>query len=160
VFPNALSAAIQYGSLDFPVQNSWVAYNGLQLITYFVTVFVAAPLAVATGILHAPYFATRFANSRLLNVQVARSLHVLALGWFIVFVIAHVSLVLLTGAASNLNHITLGTQDSGWAGLVLFFIAVAVGAALWVAASPLTTRFPGAVQKVATRLLGPIARWF
>jgi thiosulfate reductase cytochrome b subunit len=160
VFPSALSAAIQYGSLDFPTQDSWVAYNGLQLITYFITVFVAAPVAVATGILHAPYFAKRLANSRLLNVQVVRSVHVLTLGWFIVFVIAHVSLVLVTGAAANLNHITLGTRDSGWAGLILFFIAVAVGAVLWILASPLTVRFPNAVQKIGTRLLGPIARWF
>jgi thiosulfate reductase cytochrome b subunit len=160
VFPHALSAAIQYGSLDFPTQDSWVAYNGLQLITYFLTVFVAAPLAVLTGILHAPSLARRFANSRFLNVEVVRSVHVLVLGYFIVFVIAHVSLVLITGATTNLNHITLGTQDSGWAGFTLFAIAVVVGGVVWALLSPLTLRYPNAVQKVGARVLGPIGRWF
>ena len=46
VFPNALSVLIQYLSLDWPAENGWVAYNGLQLIAYFVTVFIAAPLAL------------------------------------------------------------------------------------------------------------------
>lgn len=160
VFPHALSAAIQYGSLDFPTQDSWVAYNGLQLITYFLTVFVAAPLAVLTGILHAPSLAKRFAGSRFLNLEVVRSVHVLVLGYFIVFVIAHVSLVLLTGATSNLNHITLGTQDSGWAGFTLFAIAVVIGGVVWALLSPITLRFPNAVQKVGARVLGPIGRWF
>ena len=160
VFPHALSAAIQYASLDFPTQDSWVAYNGLQLITYFLTVFVAAPLAVLTGVLHAPTLAKRFADSRWLNVEVVRSVHVIVLAYFVVFVIAHVSLVLLTGATTNLNHITLGTEDSGWAGFTLFAIAVVVGGVVWALLSPLTLRFPNAVQKAGARLLGPIGRWF
>ena len=52
VFPNALSVLIQYLSLDWPSDNGWVAYNGLQLLAYFVTVFVAAPLALAHGARH------------------------------------------------------------------------------------------------------------
>ena len=159
VFPAALSAAIQYASLDFPTQDSWVAYNGLQLLTYFVTVFVAAPLAVVTGVMHSPSIAKRLQNSRLLNVEVVRSVHVLVLAYFVVFTIAHVTLVLITGALQNLNHITLGTQDSGWAGLVLFLIAVVIGAVLWVLASPATLRFPTAVQKIGAVLLGPFGRW-
>jgi methionine sulfoxide reductase catalytic subunit len=49
VFPNALSVLIQYLSLRWPTENGWVAYNGLQLIAYFITIFVAAPLAFITG---------------------------------------------------------------------------------------------------------------
>lgn len=160
VFPAALSAIIQYASLDFPTQDSWIAYNGVQLLTYFVTVFVAAPLAVITGLLHSPRIAKRLQNSRFLNIEVVRSVHVLVLAYFIVFVIAHVTLVLITGALSNLNHITVGTQDSGWAGMVLFLVAVVIGAVLWVLASPATLKFPNAVAKIGARLLGPIARWF
>jgi methionine sulfoxide reductase catalytic subunit len=160
VFPHALSAAIQYGSLNFPTQDSWVAYNGLQLLTYFITVFVAAPLAVVTGIMHSPRIATRTAGSRLLNVEVVRSVHVLTLGWFIVFTIAHVSLVLVTGAFENLNHITVGTADDGPAGFILFAIAVVVGGVAWALLSPVTSRYPGAVQKGSARLLGPLGRFF
>jgi thiosulfate reductase cytochrome b subunit len=30
VFPHALSVAVQYLSLDWPTENGWVNYNGLQ----------------------------------------------------------------------------------------------------------------------------------
>ncbi|EUA42735.1 putative thiosulfate reductase cytochrome B subunit [Mycobacterium xenopi 4042] len=42
VFPNAVSVAIQYLSLHWPTDNGWVAYNGLQVLAYFTTVFIAA----------------------------------------------------------------------------------------------------------------------
>ncbi|MEU5849212.1 hypothetical protein [Saccharopolyspora shandongensis] len=45
VFPNALSAALQYASLDWPTENGWVHYNALQQLAYFTTVLVATPLA-------------------------------------------------------------------------------------------------------------------
>ena len=44
VFPNALSTAIQYASLDFPVDQVWTRYNGLQQLSYLITVFIAANL--------------------------------------------------------------------------------------------------------------------
>ncbi len=160
VFPHALSAAIQYGSLNFPTQDSWVAYNGLQLLTYFVTVFVAAPLAVLTGIMHSPRIAKRTADSRFFNAEVVRSVHVLTLGWFIVFTVAHVSLVLVTGAFANLNHITFGTGDDGPAGFILFAIAVVVGGIVWALLSPITSKFPNAVQTGSARLLGPLNKFF
>ena len=50
VFPNAISAALQYASLDWPTENGWVNYNSLQQLAYFATVFIAAPLAVVTGV--------------------------------------------------------------------------------------------------------------
>jgi hypothetical protein len=50
VIPNALSVALQYTSLQWPVENGWVNYNSLQQLAYFVTIFIAAPLAAATGI--------------------------------------------------------------------------------------------------------------
>src|SRR5699024_6353163 len=80
VFPNALSTAIQYASLDFPAEHSWVAYNGLQQLAYFLTVFVAGPLALLTGLGMSPALSTRFKKlSRLLSIQVARSLHFLVM---------------------------------------------------------------------------------
>ncbi|GAB2524737.1 cytochrome b/b6 domain-containing protein [Paramicrobacterium agarici] len=162
VFPNAVSAVLQYASLDFPDQRSWVAYNGIQLLTYFITVFVAAPLAVLTGLLQSPRIskAVGAAHSRLFNAEAARSVHSIVLAWFVVFTIVHVALVLTTGAAENLNHITVGHTGTGPAGLVLFAVGVVVLAVLWAIASPVTNRWPGAVQAVAVRVLGPIARLF
>jgi hypothetical protein len=49
VSPDAASVLLQYLSLTWPVDDSWVSYNGLQILAYFTTVFVAAPLELATG---------------------------------------------------------------------------------------------------------------
>lgn len=54
VFPAALSTAIQYASLNFPVDEGWTRYNGLQQLSYFITVFVAAPVSIATGLMQSP----------------------------------------------------------------------------------------------------------
>jgi hypothetical protein len=50
----ATIAAIQYASLDWPSENGRVAYNGLQLISYFLIVFIAAPLMIITGLRMSP----------------------------------------------------------------------------------------------------------
>ena len=56
VFPNALSTALQYLSLNFPVEHTWTVYNGLQQLTYFVTIFIAGPLAFLPGVFQGPAF--------------------------------------------------------------------------------------------------------
>ena len=111
VFPNAVSVLIQYLSLHWPTESGWVAYNSLQLLAYFITVFVAAPLALITGLGMSPALSTRFKRvSRVLTIQVARSLHFLVLVWFLLFIVIHVTLVFTTGLLRNLNHIYAGAQ--------------------------------------------------
>ncbi|MDQ0834591.1 sulfoxide reductase catalytic subunit YedY [Streptomyces achromogenes] len=161
VFPNAASVAIQYMSLDWPRENGWVAYNGLQLLAYFVTVFVAAPLALITGLGMSPALSTRFKRlSRVLNIQTARSVHFLVFAWFVLFIVVHVSLVLTTGLLTNLNHISSGRNDSSWLGFWIFLGWMAVVVAAWVAATPLTLRHPRVVQRVGYGLIGPAQRLF
>ncbi len=73
IFPNALSTVLQYLSLKFPPNDGWVYYNSLQQLTYFATVFVAAPLAVLTGLMQAPAISNKLGwFGRLFNRQAAR----------------------------------------------------------------------------------------
>jgi DMSO/TMAO reductase YedYZ molybdopterin-dependent catalytic subunit/thiosulfate reductase cytochrome b subunit len=161
VFPNAASVAIQYLSLNWPTESGWAAYNGLQLIAYFVTVFIAAPLALLTGLGMSPALSTRFTRvSRAFSIQVARSVHFLVLVWFLMFIVVHVTLVMTTGALVNLNHIYAGRNDHSWVGFALFalsMVAVTVG---WVAATPFTISHPRVVQRVGQALIGPLQRLF
>jgi methionine sulfoxide reductase catalytic subunit len=64
VFPNAASVLIQYLSLHWPQESAWIAYNGLQQLACFVTVFVAAPLALITGLGMSPALSTRATRPR------------------------------------------------------------------------------------------------
>lgn len=80
VFPSAVPVLIQYLSLHWPTESGWTAYDSLQLLAYFITVFVAAPLALITGLGMSPALSTRIKPvSRVASIQVARSLHFLVL---------------------------------------------------------------------------------
>ncbi|MCR2808653.1 MULTISPECIES: cytochrome b/b6 domain-containing protein [unclassified Microbacterium] len=154
VFPNALSAALQYVSLDWPTENGWVNYNSLQQLAYFTTVFIAAPLAVITGVRMSGIWPSKAKTlNRIYPVEWARAVHFPVMLYFVAFIIVHVALVFATGALRNLNHMyaAQGSADGlayadNWAGFWIFAASMVVIAAAWVAARPL--------------VLAPIARLF
>jgi thiosulfate reductase cytochrome b subunit len=142
VVPNAISAALQYASLDWPTETGWTNYNGLQLLAYFVTVFVAAPLAILTGWRMSvlwpgelwPKLAPRL--NRLFPVEWARALHFPIMLYFLLFILAHVTLVLATGALRNLNHMYGGSDTESWLGLIIFSGSVVVMISVWLVLRP------------------------
>lgn len=158
VFPNAVSTAIQYASLDFPANAGFTHYNGLQMLAYFVTIFIAAPLAFATGLLQSPAIAGRLglATGRL-NRQVVRTIHFAVLVWMVVFIAAHTVMVWTTGLLGNLNHITLGTNTESWWAVAIYVVAMLGVTALWLYATPFTIRHPRVVQRVGQLLVGRVS---
>jgi thiosulfate reductase cytochrome b subunit len=137
VFPNAITTAIRYASLNWPTNDGWANYNALQLISYFLTVFVAAPLALATGIRMMPGLAVRLRGlDRVFPVRAARGIHVVVMVYFVAFIIVHVTLVLATGALRNLNHMYAGRDDQSWIGFMIFAGTVVLMIVLWFAAKP------------------------
>lgn len=141
VFPNAVSAGLQYLSLNWPTDNGWVNYNALQLLTYFTTVFIAAPLAIATGLRMSGAWPKK---ARALNkaypIEVARALHFPVMVYFVIFILTHVTLVLATGALKNLNHMYAATDAANWWGFGIFAASLVVMAAAWFLAQPLFLR--------------------
>jgi methionine sulfoxide reductase catalytic subunit len=161
VFPDALSVLIQYLSLNWPTESSWAAYNGLQLIAYFVTVFLAAPLALITGLGMSPALSTRFRRvSKVFSIQTARSLHFLVLAWFLIFIVVHVSMVFSTGLLANLNHLYTGRDDGTWTGFWYFAASMTVVAVGWAVATPFTIRHPRVVQRAGQAVVGPVQHLF
>ncbi|MEI3868147.1 cytochrome b/b6 domain-containing protein [Microbacterium sp. CCNWLW134] len=154
VIPNAVSAGLQYLSLDWPTENGWVNYNSLQQLAYFATVFIAAPLAIITGVRMSGFWPKDAARlNRLYPVEWARKVHFPVMLYFVVFIIFHVTLVFATGALRNLNHMyaAQGSVDpnayaDNWAGLLIFTLSLGIIVAGWVAARPL--------------VVAPIARLF
>jgi methionine sulfoxide reductase catalytic subunit len=155
VFPSAGSVLLQYLSLNWPKQSSWVGYNSLQQLAYFVTVFVAAPLAFITALGMSPALSTKFRRvSKLLSIQVARSLHFLVLCWFLAFIVVHTTLVFTTSLLRNLNHIYALRDDSSWIGFGVFAASMVIVAVAWVWATPFTLRHPRVVQQAGFALIG------
>ncbi|MEI5585162.1 cytochrome b/b6 domain-containing protein, partial [Agromyces sp. CCNWLW208] len=152
VIPNAVSAGLQYLSLDWPLENGWVNYNSLQVLAYFVTIFIAAPLAALTGVRMSglwPRNATTL--NRMYPVEWARAVHFPVMLYFVAFIVVHVTLVLLTGALRNLNHMYAARDAGDWLGFWIFVASVVVIAAAWVAARP-------AVLAPIAGLLGKVGR--
>ena len=137
VFPAALSTAIQYASLNFPVDEGWTRYNGLQQLSYFITVFVSALVSIATGLMQSPAISNALGwFCRLFNRQAMRSVHFLSCTWFVGFILAHGAMVFVTGIRQNTNHMFGGVDDAYWTGFPLFLLAMAIMIAAWLVASP------------------------
>jgi thiosulfate reductase cytochrome b subunit len=135
--PNAISAGIQYVSFDWPLENGWVNYNALQLISYFLIIFVAAPLAVLTGLRLSPGFAARLRPlDKAFPYKVAKKIHYWTMVFFVLFIVAHVTLVLATGAVRNLDHMYAGRDDASWVGFWIFVASVVLMAVAWFALRP------------------------
>ena len=138
VIPNAISAGLQYLSLDWPRHDSWAYYNSLQVLFYGATVFLAAPLALVTGLRLSPVWPQRWMRIRgPLSDAWARQTHSLVLWFYLAFTVVHVGLVLLTGARRNLNAMYLGINDAeSWLGAIVFSGSVVVMAVAWVLLRP------------------------
>jgi DMSO/TMAO reductase YedYZ molybdopterin-dependent catalytic subunit/thiosulfate reductase cytochrome b subunit len=164
VFPDALSTAVQYASLDFPVDHSWTRYNGLQQLSYFITVFVAAPVSIVTGLMQSPAISNRLGLlGTVLNRQAARSIHFLSFLWFIFFILAHGIMVFVTGLRENTNHMFAGVENRSWDGFGPFLAAMLAVAIAWWWASPFTLRHARLVQHVGAWFIGwlkGLAEWW
>ena len=157
VFPNALSTALQYLSLQFPVEHTWTLYNGLQQLTYFMTVFIAAPLAFVTGVMQGPAFSNKLDGfAKIMNRQLARTIHFVVLIWFLFFIFVHTTLVFITGLRQNLNYMFAGVNNDSWAGLLIFIPVMGILAAAWFLATPLTIRYARLLQRVGETVVGYI----
>ncbi|WP_166868123.1 cytochrome b/b6 domain-containing protein [Salinibacterium sp. ZJ70] len=138
VLPNAVSAGIQYLSLDWPAdENGWVHYNALQMLTYFTTIFIAAPLAALTGVRMSGIWPSGSERlNRLYPLEWARAVHFPVMLYFVAFIFVHVALVLSTGTLRNLNHMYAGQDATHWWGLVIFLVSVSVMALGAIVARP------------------------
>ncbi len=80
------------------------------------------------------------------SIRRARAVHFPVMIYFVLFIVAHVTLVLATGALRNLNHMYGGQDAVNGTGFWIFVASLAVVAVGWIAARPL--------------VLAPIARLF
>jgi DMSO/TMAO reductase YedYZ molybdopterin-dependent catalytic subunit len=155
VFPAALSTAIQYASLNFPIDHSWTRYNGLQQLSYFITVFVAAPVSILTGLMQSPAISNALGwVGRVFNRQAMRSVHFISFCWFVFFILAHGAMVFVTGIRENTNHMFAGVSNASWSGFPWFLLAMAILAVAWAVASPFTLKHARLVQRAGAAMVG------
>jgi thiosulfate reductase cytochrome b subunit len=138
VFPNAVSAALQYASLEWPAENGWTNFNSIQQIMYFLVIFIAAPLAIISGLRMSEWWPKEAKKlNKLYPAPVARQIHFPTMIFFVIFVIIHVFLVFATGMRENLNHMFAGNDSLNWGGFIWFVCGLLVVVGTLFATRPL-----------------------
>ena len=148
--PHAVSAGLQYLSLDWPTENPWLYYNALQELSYFITVFIASPLAIASGFRMSSMWP---ASWKAVPMSWARAVHFPTMIYFVAFVVVHVFLVLTTGVRGNMNAMFAAREDAtSWIGVVMFLVAAGVTALGWFfARASVVAPVAGRTGKVSKR---------
>lgn len=137
VVPNTISVVLQYASLDWPTENSWVSYNDAQVLSYFAVVFIASPIAILTGLRLSPAWPLEGRWAKLPTERAARALHFPTMLFFLLFTFVHVVLVLTTGALRNLNHMYAARDADDWVGFIVFAFSIVAMVVGWFLAKPL-----------------------
>jgi DMSO/TMAO reductase YedYZ molybdopterin-dependent catalytic subunit/thiosulfate reductase cytochrome b subunit len=159
IIPDAWDIFVHYATFHTPQEpNGFYHYNALQQLTYFCVVFVLAPLAILSGPSMSPALTNRFKCYPKLpgNRQIGRSLHFLVMCAFVVFIILHVALVVITGFSRNMNHIVVGKDNTNAIGWELGLAGIAVVVIVNFLAYWLAWRRPRAVQHAAKLVVAPV----
>jgi sulfoxide reductase catalytic subunit YedY len=161
VFPDAWHSAMTYLTLHLPPESAFHPYDALQQLAYSAIVFLVAPLMILTGLCMSPAFIARFPWYPKLfgGRQAARSLHFLGLITLVLYVILHITLVLIVRFFDNIGNMVFGSPHyyPELAALIGFMGLVAVGL-FHVAATIYSRRHPRRFQQLGDPVLVPILR--
>jgi sulfoxide reductase catalytic subunit YedY len=161
VLVQAWNTWVHYATFHLPAEpNGFYGYNALQQIAYFAVFFVFGFVAILTGIAMSPAIVNRFPMYPRLfgGRQAARSIHFLTMVGFLAFLVVHVTLVIMTGFARNMNHIVMGTDDASKAGMFWGFVGIGLIIATWIVAHYLSWSHPRALQRAVNRVTYPMQR--
>lgn len=159
VLLQAWNTWVHYATFQLPAEpNGFYGYNALQQIAYFTVVFVFGPLAILTGIAMSPAVVNRFPwYARVFGGrQSARSIHFITMLSFFAFILVHVTLIVMTGFARNMNHIVLGTDDQGHLGMYLGFVGIGVAVLSWLVAHYISWNHPRKLQHALKSVTYPM----
>ena len=115
VIPDAWAYFVHYATFHLPPEpDTFIRYNPLQQLTYFGVVFVLAPAGDpdrpvdVAGPDQSLQVVSRICQATGRSAARSTSSCMCA---FVVFIVVHVAMVMLTGFVRNMNHIVVGADD-------------------------------------------------
>ncbi len=110
--PHTLAAdVVRHLRRQVPAATGRPDYGLLQKCAYSFVVFVALPLVVVTGLARSPKVAAAVPALRLFGgFQSARTMHFFAFVVLVLFVLAHVVMVIATGFRTQMRGMTIGDR--------------------------------------------------
>jgi hypothetical protein len=137
IIPDSIRAVGTYLHFQLPDPIPGEPYEPAQKLSYFLVIFVLAPVQIATRAAMSPAVLARFPRyGRLFGgKQGARSLHFLGLCAFAAFTALHTFMVIIHGVPKEFTKIVLGDEDgsralalsvgmAGIFGIVLFHVII------------------------------------
>jgi Ni/Fe-hydrogenase b-type cytochrome subunit len=99
-----------HAQLKFPTGAAALKYNTLQKLTYIAVIFVLLPLMIVTGLCLMPGMAPvmDWAIDLFGGRQSARSIHFIAAGLIALFIVVHLTLVVLAGPYNEIRSMITG----------------------------------------------------
>ena len=135
VVSQAWNTWVHYATLHMPPEpNGFYGYNALQQIAYFTVVFVFGPAGHSDWHCHVAGRGESFSLVRAdLRWQAIRQIHPFPHhAQLRGFLVVHVTLVVMTGFARNMNHIVMGTDDQDIWACCVGFVGIGVVVLSWV----------------------------
>jgi DMSO/TMAO reductase YedYZ molybdopterin-dependent catalytic subunit/thiosulfate reductase cytochrome b subunit len=161
IFPEAWAVHVHYATFHMPPEpDGFYQYNSLQHLAYFAVVFILPPLSMMTGLAMSPAVDSHFRwYPRIFGGrQSARSIHFLLLLGYLGFIAVHVLMVIVTGLARNMDHIVMGSDETGVPGLILGGFGIVVIILACVAAHWVSWHRPRVLQYAARWLVEGLMR--
>jgi DMSO/TMAO reductase YedYZ molybdopterin-dependent catalytic subunit/thiosulfate reductase cytochrome b subunit len=157
VIPEAWQTFVGYLTLQTPPASAFNPFDALQQIAYGAVVFLLAPFLILTGAAQSPAIDARFPRYVKLfgGRQGARSLHFLGLMAFLLFILIHVTMVVVTGFGENMGNIIFGQHDHDQGLAIAIGLGIIVlSAVIWA----LTSRASRGAPRTWQHILGAIIR--
>ncbi len=160
IIPEAMNTAMTYASFQFPPPGD--PYNPLQQLMYFGVVFLLGPFMITTGAAMSPAIDGRFPKYPKIfgGRQAARSLHFLGMVAFVLFIVIHVTMVLIERFPENMGNIVLG-QGEGTSlsvAILLFAFYATIIFIVHVWATAISLRKPRLIQNGLDLFILPL-KW-
>jgi methionine sulfoxide reductase catalytic subunit len=146
IIPQAIQTAFTYATFNFPPPGD--PYNPLQQLMYFGVVFLLGPFMILTGAAMSPSISARFPRYPKIfgGRQAARSLHFLGNLAFVLFIIIHLSMILIEHFPENIGHIILGYPVSLVTAIGLFTLYVIAIVIIHIWITKISLKNPRLVQ--------------
>jgi thiosulfate reductase cytochrome b subunit len=105
-----IAEVVHHAQLKFPTGAAALKYNTLQKITYILVLFVLFPLLILTGLCLSPGLSplTGWAIDLFGGRATARSVHFICAGGIALFIVVHLTLVVLAGPINEIRSMITG----------------------------------------------------
>jgi thiosulfate reductase cytochrome b subunit len=105
-----IAEVVHHAKLQFPTGAAALKYNTLQKLTYIIVLFGLFPLIILTGLCLSPGLSpvTTWAIDLFGGRSTARSIHFLCAGGIALFIVVHLTLVVLAGPYNEIRSMVTG----------------------------------------------------